>query len=231
MRCIHKILIVDDEAFARKFIANLIPKYLSNAKIRKISNSKKALFCLQNEDYDMMFLDIKMPGMSGLELLEQVRLMGKDLFTVFITAHSKFDYAVKGIELGVVKYIIKPLTEEKIHGALDLYLKKTKATTIIIKIANGVRHIKIDSIIALETVSRGLIKIYTKTSIYPYVTGTLTNTHKLLPSDFFYIRRDCIINRTAIIGYNIIEKEVIVMINNQEVSFRVSRGRWKEVTV
>jgi len=225
----HKILIVDDEPLARKYIANLVSRYIPNVMIRKISNSKKALYCIQNEDFDMMFLDIKMPGMSGLELLERVKCLGKDPYTIIVTAYCDFDYAVKGIDLGVVKYIVKPLEENKILEAISMYLKKIKATTLTLKVPNGVRNVKIDNILAIETISRGMVKVFTSTGLLPLVTGTLNKMYQLLPPNFNYIRRNCVVNLSSITGYNIKEKELIIMCNNKEEVFSVSRGRWKEL--
>ena len=139
----HKILIVDDEKSACQFIADLVSNYLPSAIITQINNPVTALTCLQNENFDMLFLDIQMPEMSGFELLERVKSFGKDPYTVIITAHRKFNYAVKGIELGVAEYITKPLYDEKIYEALQMYLQKIKSICLIIKQLRYVLDIRV----------------------------------------------------------------------------------------
>jgi YesN/AraC family two-component response regulator len=226
----HKILIVDDERPARNFIAELVVSYIPNAKVTQTGNPQKALAYLQNEEYDMLFLDIRMPGMSGLELLEQIKRSGKDPYTVIISAHCEFDYAVKGIELGVVKYITKPLYKEKISEAIQTYLQKLKPNTLKFKAPDGIKHITIAHIIALEVVAKGKIRIYSSNEIIPCATGRLMHVRKFLPSHFLHIRRDCIVNRHAIKRINPKTNEVTVNFKDQELVFKVSRERMRVVS-
>ena len=66
----HKVLIIDDERPARNFIAELVATHLPHSKIIQAENAQKALRCLQTENIDLMFVDIEMPEMTGLQLLE-----------------------------------------------------------------------------------------------------------------------------------------------------------------
>jgi len=75
----HKILIVDDERPARNLIAELVASYIPDSKTVQAESAYKALSYLRNENFDLMFVDITMPGMSGIELLEEVNRMGKNL--------------------------------------------------------------------------------------------------------------------------------------------------------
>jgi len=223
----HKILIVDDEKPARDFISDLVTLYIPNAKVTQADHSRKALTCIQKEDYDMLFLDIRMPDMNGLELLEHIKSLGKDPYTVIISAHSEFNYAVKGIELGVVKYITKPLYKEKIHEAIRLYLRKIKTNILELKVPEGIRRVEVSHILALETTDRGKMKVYTTSDTIPYVSGTLSLLYKLLPPNFHYIKRDCIVNNNFITSIHSKTREVVV----NGVVFTVSRGRWRQLTI
>ena len=224
----HKILIIDDEKPARDFIAELITFYIPDASVTQMETSEQALACMQTENFDVLFVDICMPGMSGLELLEQVRSMGKQPYTVIISAHCEFDYAVKGIELGVVRYIVKPLYREKIYEAIRLYLSNIKSNPIDLKVPDGIRRIEIHRLLATQTVERGKVEVYTVDAYFPYVAGSLSLLHSLLPSHFRYIRRDCILNFHAIKHYNLKSREVIVNCQNKEITFVISREKMKE---
>ena len=217
----HRILIIDDEKPARDFIAALVVACIPNAQVTKMSRPQKALACMQKEDYDMLFLDIRMPGMTGLELLEQVQRLGKNPFTVIISAYCEFDYAVKGIDLGVVKYIVKPLHKENIYEVLNMYLQYAKLNTLALKVPNGICRVEIEKILALEIADRGKITVHTTTGIIPCVSGTLSQLHQLLPPHFQYISRNCIINGKAITTHNPKTRETVI----GELRFKGSRRR------
>ena len=205
----HKILIVDDEKPAKDFIAELITSVLPDSEITKAGHPQKALTCLQREDFDILFLDVCMPGMTGLEMFEKVNLKGKRPFTVVISAHREFDYAVKAMELGVVQYITKPLYRDKIYEVIRRYLKVIKMETIELKIPAGISRLKIEQIHAVQTVDRSRVKIYTSDALVPFVSGTLRSLFPFLPAHFRYIRRDCILNCHAIADYNLKGNEVV----------------------
>jgi len=227
----HKILIVDDEKPAREFISNLVTSYFPDAAVTEAEHPKKALNYFQVEDFDMLFLDIQMPGMTGLELLEKIHRLGKQPFTVIISAHREFDYAVKGIELGVVQYITKPLHKQKIYDAIRLYLQQTKKNILEVKVQNGTQKLEVEKISSIEIFDRGKLTFYTNNAIIQNVTGTLNQCMKLLPPGFQYIRRDCIVNERAIKEYNPKLREIMILCNEQEVKFQVSRESMKKLKV
>ena len=213
----HKILVVDDEAPARQFVECLITSYIHNVKITKIECPLKALVCMENQDFDMLFLDIEMPGMTGLQLLERIRNIGKYPFTVIISAYRKFNYAVKGIELGVVKFITKPLYEDKIYEALNLYLQNLKTNFLQLKIPSGIKFVKINDILVIEKVERNKMNAYTINGIIPDITGNLNQLENYLPSHFHYIKRDCIVNCNVITSVNYKTGEVVIEYQNQKI--------------
>ena len=225
----HKILIVDDEKPARDFIADLVTSVLPDSEITKADHPQKALTCLQREDFNMLFLDVCMPGMTGLEMLEKVNLKEKRPFTVIISAHREFDYAVKAMELGVVKYITKPLYRDKIYEAIRLYLKSIKMGTVELKVPAGIRRLRVEQIHAILTVDRTRVKVYTSDTLIPFVSGSLRTIYPLLPAYFRYIRRDCVLNYHAITDYNLKLNEVVILCQNEKITLKVSRKHMKEL--
>ena len=248
----HKILIVDDERPARDFIAELVAFYIPNSTVTQADSVGKALDSLQAEDFDMMFLDIDFGAgkKTGLDLLEEINRMKKHIYTVIISAHYRFDYAVKGMELGAVRYIpkpsaddssestetdiqyiTKPLYKEKIYDAIRLYLEKIKNQTIDLKVPNGFRRIPIDDLLAVETINRKKLKIYTTDALWSDVIGSLTQLFADLPANFCYIRRNCIINLHAVKHYNRKSylREILVGYQDKEYLFVVSRENMKNL--
>ena len=226
----HRIIIVDDEKPSREFIAALIASYLPDSEIVKIGNPQMAIDCLQKEDFDILFLDICLPGMTGLELLENVHRMGKYPYTVLASAHREFNYAVKGIELGVVKYLTKPLHKDNVFEVLEAYLNQINTSTVLLTVPQGNRRIKIEQILAIQTVDRSRVKIYVSDAVIPCASGTLSKLYPVLPAHFHYIRRNCILNFHAIAEYNMKQCEVVIICQNEKITFQVSRENMKELT-
>ena len=211
---------------------NLVKKHIPDANAVHIDHPQKALTVLQNEVFDMLFLDIRMPVMSGLELLDQVKGFGKDPYTVLITAHRKFNYAKKGIELGVVDYITKPLYPEKIYDTLNKYLLTRKTELFVeFKTRDGLRNVKIEEIVAIKKSGRTKMTIYTLTDMLSHVSGTLNELYESLPSHFHYIKRDCIVNRYAVTGVNYKTGVLYVKFQNAEVEFEGSIERLRQLTI
>ena len=246
----HKILIIDDERPARDFIADLVATQIAYAEVTKVENAEKALVCMQTKPYDLLFVDIEMPGMSGLELLDEIKRMGQNPYTVIISSHSKIDYTIKGYELGVARYILKPsleqpeeaepgtvqlitkpLYDEKIYEAIQTYLNKTVTETIDLKVPDGVRRVKIDDIAAIETDRRSKVKVYLNHSILSEVAHSLSHLYKQLPSNFIYISRKCIINLNNVQRFNtkIKSREFIAVCQGEECSFTASRKTTKDL--
>ena len=226
-----KILIVDDEMPARDYIAGLVASFLPDAEIVKIDEPQKALEYLQNETVDIMFLDVCMPEMTGLEVLEYVRCAGNKTFTVIVSAHREFDYAVKGMELGVVRYITKPLHAEKVHEIIRQYQQLTKNRFIEVKTPCGVRRLEIDSILAIEIADRTKVKVYTSDGVIPYAVGTLSGISAFLPPHFQYIRRNCILNINTVESYNLKCNEVVIVCKNEKITLKGGREYMKKLRV
>ena len=117
-----KTLIVDDEPLALEILENYIDKIPDLELVTKCSNAIEANDVLQNHNVDLLFLDIQMPQMTGIELLNSLSNPPKVILT---TAYE--EYAVEGFNLNVVDYLLKPI-------ALDRFMKSVnKAKEILSK--------------------------------------------------------------------------------------------------
>ncbi|NJM80954.1 MAG: response regulator transcription factor [Flavobacterium sp.] len=114
-----KCLVVDDEPLAVKLIENYITQ-INNLELVATSNTALKAFEIMNQmRVDLLFLDIKMPGMTGIDFLKNIKNPPK---TIFTTAYR--DFALDGFELGVVDYLLKPVTFERFFKAVDKYLNE-----------------------------------------------------------------------------------------------------------
>jgi DNA-binding LytR/AlgR family response regulator len=227
----YKILVVDDERKAREYLAELIAVYLPDAEIEKADHPQKAIAFLQQEDFDMLFVDIRMQEMTGLEMLQSIRGTIRLPYTVLVSAFREFDYAVKGIELGVADYLTKPLSKTKIYETIRLYLQRADRNTLVFNVPQGLRRINTEHILAIQTVDYARVKIYTSDAVIPLAMGTLSKLCQALPAHFRYIRRNCIVNCHAITDYSLKTNEVTIVCRNGNMTLQVSRENMKELAI
>jgi DNA-binding LytR/AlgR family response regulator len=108
------VIIVDDEPLAQEILETYITKFPALNLVTKCNNAIEAFEALKNEDIDLMFLDIQMPQISGLEFLKTLSKPPKVIFT---TAYS--EHALESYELGVVDYLLKPISFERFAKAAN----------------------------------------------------------------------------------------------------------------
>ncbi|ODS32268.1 MAG: two-component response regulator [Candidatus Scalindua rubra] len=102
-----KILVVDDEIKFCKFLKSFL--VVKGYSVDVAYSGKDALEAAAKEEPDVILLDIEMPGMSGMDTLQELRRAGVSAAVIFLTAHVKFTYAVEAIRLNVDDYILKPI--------------------------------------------------------------------------------------------------------------------------
>ena len=103
----NTILIVDDENYLRVSLSLVLKK--GNYQVQTAANAEEALDCLRLHEYDLMFLDLNMPGMSGIDLLVEVHRQFPHMPVVILTAHAALESAIQAIRLGARDYLIKPV--------------------------------------------------------------------------------------------------------------------------
>jgi len=79
-----------------------------------------ALPLLEQNEYDLVITDIRMPGMDGLSLVERIRSMGRSVPVIILSGYDEFDYARAALRFGVSEYLLKPLQDEELRDALTL---------------------------------------------------------------------------------------------------------------
>jgi two-component system, LytTR family, response regulator len=110
-----RVLVCDDELIARKRAVRIASEILSEAQVEGCGSGKEALERLSEEDFDVLLLDVDMPGLSGIETARQLPQPAPHV--VFLTAHA--EHAVSAFELGATDYLVKPLEEERLRKALE----------------------------------------------------------------------------------------------------------------
>lgn len=110
-----RLIIVDDEKIIRETISRMIDwKSLDIELIGVCKNGIEAYDMIIDEYPDIVLTDIKMPGLSGLELIEKVREVDKDIQFIILSGYEEFDFAKKAMKYGVKHYLLKPCNENLI---------------------------------------------------------------------------------------------------------------------
>jgi DNA-binding LytR/AlgR family response regulator len=202
-----KCLVVDDEPLAIDVIENYLQR-LDNVETRRCENAIEALRLLKEDAFDLIFLDIEMPLLTGLDLLGTI----KNPPPVIITTAYR-DYAVEGFEFEVLDYLVKPISFPRFMKAFERAMKYTNSEKTIqsnlpdeneylfLKVDRKFVKLMISDILHIESL-KDYIRVTTKsTSLISY--QSLTAITEKLPADkFMRIHRSFTI---AIDKVNVIE--------------------------
>lgn len=112
-----RTLIVDDEPLIRNELRAILDRLDAVEVVGESASASEALKLLGAIDYDLVFLDIQMPGLTGLEVAEKLKLHPKPPQVIFVTAFSR--YAPKAFDLDAVDYILKPFDEQRVAHAVE----------------------------------------------------------------------------------------------------------------
>jgi DNA-binding response OmpR family regulator len=121
-----RILVVDDEDTMRRSLADILR--LEGYQVQTVSNGAGALEALKRESYDLMLLDLKMPGMDGLEVLRVAGKNTPDIQVVLLTAHGSLESAIEALRQDAFDYLLKPSTPKQILKSVEAALARRAET-------------------------------------------------------------------------------------------------------
>ena len=115
-----KLVVIDDEYLVIEGIRVMLKRIGKDYElVGSASDGQTALELIENVHPDVVFVDIRMPGLSGLEEIEHFYNKYPDMIFVLVSAYKEFEYARKGMELGVHSYLDKPVTMDKLKNTLE----------------------------------------------------------------------------------------------------------------
>ena len=117
-----RILAVDDEAVIREGLKRVFSG--ERYRVEAHAGGRSALERLQEEVFDLVITDLKMPGMDGLELLRSIRILQPEVPVIVITGYSTIDSAVEAMKNGATDYVAKPFTPEAIREKVERALEQ-----------------------------------------------------------------------------------------------------------
>jgi DNA-binding LytR/AlgR family response regulator len=193
-------IIIDDEPLAIKLLENFVERTPVLTFIASYTDSVKALAALKSNPVDLVFLDIQMPDMDGMELS---RMVPADTRVIFTTAFK--DYAFDSYEVNALDFLLKPIRYNKFVAAVDKAKQwfamaadtnksVTELNSIFIRVDGELRRISIDAIEYVSGMS-DYVMFYLSGEKKPLITHlTMKSVEDLLPkNDFMRVHRSYII--------------------------------------
>ncbi len=111
------ILLADDEAIVRKTIGDYLTEM--GHLVKQVNDGASALQWIEKQDYDLALIDIRMPGLDGLSVLQRVREIRPELSVVIITAHGNMEIAIQTLRLGAADFLTKPIKLLELDAVLE----------------------------------------------------------------------------------------------------------------
>ena len=111
------ILVVDDEFSVRDSLYHWFRK--DGFQVIAAANATEALKAMQEHPFDVVFLDIKMPGMDGIETLKRIKVAHPTTEVIMLTGHASFDSAIDGMKLGAFDYLLKPVAIDDLTAKVE----------------------------------------------------------------------------------------------------------------
>lgn len=192
-------MIVDDEAPARSELRYLLEQTGRIGTITEAPTVKQAVERLMESRSDVVFLDISMPKVSGMQLAEALHKLNNPPAVVFVTAYS--EHALKAFDVDAVDYLLKPVEEERLKQALDKVEARMKPAastnhgTERIPVEKGGRKVLVPiSDIRYIEAKDDYACIYTATDRYLSTISLAQLEQKLSPHGFFRVHRGYIVN-------------------------------------
>ncbi|MCX7544929.1 LytR/AlgR family response regulator transcription factor [Marinicella gelatinilytica] len=164
------ILIVDDEPLARRRLAGLLA-HLGSHEIITANNGEQALSLVAEQHPDVVFLDIEMPVMDGMEAAQIISRDFPQTAIIFLTAHEQF--ALPAFDVKAVDYLLKPVASDRLQEALQR-VEVSEQAYLSVKQGGRLLRVPVDNIICLQAEDK-------------YVTAYLSDRHYLLDQSLIEI--------------------------------------------
>jgi len=192
-----KCLVVDDEQLARKLVISYIDKHPDLELSGECKSAVDAIKFIQDNEVDIIFLDIQMPGLTGLDFAKTIKLNHSIIFT---TAYT--EYAVEGFALDAVDYLLKPFKYERFAEAVEKAKRRSKNEAapesekdieyIKVKADHRIYKINIEELNYIEGLKE-YVSFYTSSEKI-IVLDSLKRLENSLPSNFVRVHKSYIIN-------------------------------------
>lgn len=201
-----KLMIVDDEALARQRLSGLIEKLNGEYQIiAEAKNGEEAVALSQEHPVDLVFMDIHMPGMDGLEAAARISRQDLPPAIIFTTAYS--EHALDAFEVHAVDYLLKPIRREKLQAALEKATRLTRPlaqaearpeTWLSSRYRGGVQRIALSDVYYFRADSKYVMVRHKGGE--SLLEDSLVSLEKRFPDELLRIHRSVLVRSAVISG-------------------------------
>lgn len=209
-----KCIIVDDEPLAVSLLGSYVEKISFLELVFSTENPIEALEFIQKNDADLVFLDIQMPELTGINFM---KIVGDKMKYILTTAYS--EYALEGYEHNVVDYLLKPISFDRFSKSVMKAQERfpvteaSEAGHFFVKSSGQQHRINFDEILYVESI-KDYVNIKTETQEY-IVLDTLKFLENQLPANFTRIHKSFILNLDKVKS---LSSKKVILISEHEIS-------------
>ena len=183
----YHIAVVEDEKICSVQVQQFLAQYQEENHVRfKVTVFEAASQILEAYEpvYDMILMDIDMPGINGMDAAGQIRQTDQEVVIVFITNIASF--AIRGYEVDALDFVVKPITYYQFSTRLARALKRSRSREprqIILTLSDGVKKLEVGQIYYVEVQNR-MLHYYTQEGVFA-VRGTMQSVQRMLEAYSF----------------------------------------------
>jgi DNA-binding response OmpR family regulator len=157
-----RILVVDDEELVRLTLVEILR--LEGYQVSAVENGPSALELINDDNFDLILLDLKMPGMSGVEVMRAARQLAPEMQIILLTAHGSLETAIEAIHHEVHDYILKPVDHEELLNSISKGLARRaeirRRRLLLHQIESSIQQLKgVESVLSPRTVDQRSIPL------------------------------------------------------------------------
>lgn len=120
-----RILAIDDESNIRRLLADELEQ--EGFRVATAATGEQGLALVDKERFDLVLVDLKLPGMSGIDVIRRIRRLPSPVDTIVITGHGNIDAAVQSMKLGALDFITKPFKLSELIPRIDQAVRQKRA--------------------------------------------------------------------------------------------------------
>jgi DNA-binding NtrC family response regulator len=143
----ERILVVDDELFVRELLLEFLSA--QGYEVSLADSGEKAVELTQTQPADVVLVDLKMPGIDGIETLKQIKKIAPDVLAIIMTGYPTIESSIEALRHGVYDYVIKPFKLDDLKSSIERALREYKLKVEISQLKDRIEQLETE----LEKVS------------------------------------------------------------------------------
>lgn len=197
------VVIIDDEPLARARIKRLLLINNDITVLGEADNGAQALTLINQTQPDLVFLDVDMPTLNGLEVAEQLNKLSMPPAIIFVTAHP--EHALDALQLSAAGYLVKPVTQSSLNKALEqvgrlnkAHVQKQQSTKISYQLGGTLKSVELDNVLYFNAQEKYTNMVFKDGEAL--IEVSLKQLEQLYPTQLLRIHRNTLVNKSKLLA-------------------------------